>query len=48
MALMDLPSESTHLENRNADFEAVNNSATFLVLVAFVAIVIAVPLAILF
>lgn len=48
MALMDMPSEATRLENRNADFEAVNNSATFLFLVAIVAIVIAVPLALFF
>ena len=48
MALMDMPSDSTRLENRNADFEAVNNSATFLFMVAVVAIVIAVPLALFF
>ncbi len=48
MTNMDMQSESTRLENHNSDFEAVNSSATFMVLVAIVAIVIAVPLALLF
>ncbi len=48
MALMDMQSESTRLQSRDADFEAVNNSPTFIFMVAVVAIVIAVPLALFF
>ena len=46
MALFDTGADN--LEARNADFEAVNGSATFIFMVAVVAIVVAVPLAIFF
>ncbi len=48
MSHVDMHSEQTRLQNRNADFEAVNNSATFIFMVAVVAIIIAVPLALFF
>ena len=41
-------SHNGRVHNQDADFKAVNSSATFIVLVAIVAILIAVPLAVFF
>jgi|GEM_PF-5374168 len=48
MAIFETQSDPVRIQNQNADFEAVNNSATFMCMVAFVAIVVAVPLALFF
>ncbi len=48
MALFDTHTDPARLHDQEADFEAVNNSATFIFMVAVVAIVIAVPLALFF
>ncbi len=46
MALFDTHTDPVRLKSQNSDFESVNNSATFIFMVAVVAIIIAVPLAI--
>lgn len=48
MAIFETRSDPVRIQNQNADFEAVNNSATFIFMVAVVAIMIAVPLALFF
>ncbi len=48
MAAIDPRSENMRLHNQDADYEAVNSSATFMFLVAIVAIMVAVPLALFF